>query len=133
AAELYASAGLGFHSNDARGTVQAVDPVTGNAVAPVDPLVRSRGAELGLRTSPAPSWRTTAAVWTVELDSELLFVGDAGTTEPTAGSRRVGLTVTNFARLAGGLSAELDLSLARARFTRVGEEEDRIPGALERV
>jgi hypothetical protein len=131
--ELYLSGGLGFHSNDARGTVQAVDPVSGGPVDPVDPLVRSRGAEVGVRLSPAEPWRTTLALWTVELDSELLFVGDAGTTEASDGSRRVGLTVTNSARIADGLIADLDVSLARARFHDLPEGENRIPGALERV
>jgi outer membrane receptor protein involved in Fe transport len=131
--ELYLSAGLGFHSNDARGTVQTVDPVSGDAVDPVDPLVRSRGAEVGARISPAGQWRTTASLWAVELESELLFVGDAGTTEPSDGSRRVGLTVTNFVRLRDGVTADLDVSLARARFPDLPAGEDRIPGALERV
>jgi outer membrane receptor protein involved in Fe transport len=110
-----------------------VDPVTGAAVDPVDPLVRSRGAEVGARLSPTESWRTTLALWTVKLESELLFVGDAGTTEPSDGSRRVGLTITNFARLSDELSADLDVSLARARFPSLPDGENRIPGALENV
>ena len=50
ATEWYASAGKGFHSNDARGATQQVDPVTGTALSSVDPLVISRGAELGVKT-----------------------------------------------------------------------------------
>ena len=45
--EAYLSAGYGFHSNDARGVTISVDPVTGELIEPVDPLVRSRGAGLG--------------------------------------------------------------------------------------
>jgi hypothetical protein len=56
--ELYLSGGLGFHSNDARGTTITVDPATGNPAQPVDPLVRSRGAEIGARVSPGV--RTTS-------------------------------------------------------------------------
>jgi hypothetical protein len=130
--ELYASAGLGFHSNDARGTIQRIDPATGDPVDPVDPLVQSRGAELGMRASPLSGLRTTLALWAVELDSELLFVGDAGTTEPSNGSRRVGVTLANFWRVTPELSADLDLSFTRARFVDVGTA-DRIPGALENV
>ncbi len=49
--ELYLSGGLGFHSNDARGTTITVDPANGEAASQVDPLVRSHGVEAGLRTS----------------------------------------------------------------------------------
>jgi hypothetical protein len=87
--EVYASAGMGFHGNDARGTVQRVDPVSGDPVDPVIPLIASRGAEIGLRASPLEGLRSTFAVWTVELDSELIFVGDAGSTEPSDGSHGV--------------------------------------------
>ena len=48
--ELYADAGLGFHSNDARGATITRDPGTGEAVDPVTPLVRATGAEVGVRT-----------------------------------------------------------------------------------
>lgn len=133
ALELYVSGGFGFHSNDARGTVQTVDPVTGEAVEPVDPLVRSRGAEIGLRAAPLPGMRTTLTAWTVELDSELLFVGDAGTTEPSDASRRLGVTWANYWQPLAELRLDLDASFARARFHDLPDGENRIPGALERV
>lgn len=48
-AEFYVSAGQGFHSNDARGVTARVDPGDGAALKPIEPLVRSCGAETGLR------------------------------------------------------------------------------------
>ncbi|NNM35014.1 MAG: TonB-dependent receptor [Gemmatimonadetes bacterium] len=132
-AELYLGAGLGFHSNDARGVVATLDPATGRSTSPVDPLVQSRGGELGLRASPVSGLRTTMALWALDLDSELVYVGDAGSTEPSDGSRRMGLTLANFYRLTPSLSADLDVSLARARFLDVPSDAERIPGALERV
>jgi TonB dependent receptor/TonB-dependent Receptor Plug Domain len=132
-AELYLSGGLGFHSNDARGTTITVDPVTGDPADQVDPLVRSRGAELGLRATPVPGWRSTLAVWTLGLDSELLFIGDGGATEASAASRRHGVTWANFYRPVPALSLDFDVSLSRARFRGMPEGEDHIPGALERV
>ncbi len=81
--ELYLSGGLGFHSNDARGTTITVDPATGGPAQRVDPLVRSRGAEVGLRVTPAHGWRSTLSAWALNLNSELLFVGDGGATEPS--------------------------------------------------
>ncbi|MEZ4423740.1 MAG: TonB-dependent receptor [Gemmatimonadota bacterium] len=131
--ELYVSGGLGFHSNDARGTVATIDPVTEEAIDPVDPLVRSRGAEIGFRSTPVTGLRSTFALWAIELDSELLFVGDAGTTEPSDGSRRVGVTFANFYRFSPRVTADLDVSFTRARFLDVDEGQDRIPGALENV
>ena len=131
--EIYLSAGLGFHSNDARGTTITVDPVTGEPVSQVDPLVRSVGAELGFRASPTRKWRASLALWALNLGSELLFVGDAGITEPTFPSARQGVTLTNYYQILPQLAADLDISLARARFRDVPATEDRIPGALENV
>jgi len=131
--ELYLSGGLGFHSNDARGTTITVDPEPGEPAEQVDPLVRSRGAEIGVRATPVPGWRSTLSLWTLELDSELLFVGDAGITEPSAASRRRGITWANFYRPIPRLALDADLSLSRARFSGVPSGEDRIPGALENV
>ncbi len=131
--ELYLSGGLGFHSNDARGTTITVDPETGQPAEPVDPLVRSRGVELGVRATPVPGWRSTLSLWALGLDSELLFVGDAGITEPSAASRRRGITWANFYRPTQELALDADLSLAKARFSDVTVGEDRLPGALEHV
>ena len=131
--ELYLSGGLGFHSNDARGTTIAVDPATGDPAQRVNPLVRSHGAEIGLRANPVPGWRSTFAVWALDLDSELLFVGDGGTTEPSHESRRSGVTLANFYRPVPQLSLDADISFARARFAGADPGADRVPGALENV
>lgn len=131
--ELYLSGGYGFHSNDARGTTISVDPVTGTPAQRVDPLVRSRGAEAGLRAAPLQGLRSTLTLWALNLDSELLFVGDAGATEAAATSRRRGVTWANFYRPLPALSIDADVSLARARLAGVPAGEDRIPGAMERV
>jgi hypothetical protein len=131
--ELYLSGGFGFHSNDARGTTINVDPVSGAPALRVDPLVRSRGAELGLRTSPLEGLRSTLSLWALDLGSELLFVGDAGTTEPSAASHRRGVTFANFYRARASLTLDADLSFAHARFGDAPASASRIPGALERV
>jgi hypothetical protein len=131
--EFYVNAGMGFHSNDARGTTIRVDPATGDPTEPVDPLVLSRGLELGLRLSPLSHLRSTLSVWGLELDSELLYVGDAGGTEASDKSRRIGLEFNNYYRPWSFLALDLDLALSHARFVGVPEGEDRIPGALENV
>jgi hypothetical protein len=131
--EFYLNGGTGFHSNDARGAAITIDPVSGDPVNRVTPLVRAKGAEVGLRTVAIPGLQSTVALWYLGLDSELLFVGDAGTTEPGRPSRRVGFEWTNYARLKSWLTLDADLALTSARFTDDDPAGDRIPGALDRV
>ena len=47
--ELYANIGQGFHSNDARGVISRLDPVSGEAIDAADPLVKTLGSEIGAR------------------------------------------------------------------------------------
>jgi hypothetical protein len=128
-AELYLSGGFGFHSNDARGTTITIDPGTGEPVDPVDPLVESRGAEIGLKTVWFDSWNSSLALWYLELDSELLFVGDAGTTEPSGASRRWGIEFNNFWAINEVWSLEADFAWTDSKFEDA-PGEDEIPGAL---
>ena len=124
-AELYASYGEGFHSNDARGAAIAVDPVSGEPAARVPLLVRGRGAELGARVE-YPRFNVSLALFRLAIGSELVFVGDAGGTEPSPPSRRQGAEATLFWRPARGVTLDGSASFTRARF-RGGE---RVPGAV---
>ena len=128
--EIYANWGFGFHSNDARGATISVDPVTGEPADRVTPLVRARGEEVGLRTTPVRGWTSTAALWRLDLDSELLFVGDAGTTEASRPSRRWGLEWTNDLRPVSWLALDADLAWSHARFTDGDPAGDDIPGSV---
>ncbi|MEZ5570099.1 MAG: TonB-dependent receptor [Halioglobus sp.] len=131
--EAYLSGGYGFHSNDARGTTITVDPANGEPVEAVDPLVRSRGAELGLKSLIGGSLNTSLALWYLELDSELLFVGDAGNTEASRASQRWGIEFNNFWRLNEVWSLEADLAWTDAHFDDNDPAGDEIPGALDFV
>jgi len=131
--EIYVNAGTGFHSNDARGATIAVDPLSGSAADRVTPLVRAKGAELGLRTVRIRGLQSTLALWYLGIDSELLFVGDAGTTEAGRPSRRVGIEWSNYARLGPWLTLDADVAFTRARFTDDDPAGTRIPGSLARV
>jgi hypothetical protein len=131
--DIYASAGMGFHSNDARGATISVDPATGEPANRVTPLVRAKGAELGIRTVRVRGLQSTFSLWYLGLDSELVFVGDAGTTEAGRPSRRVGLEWTNYWRLRPWLASDADLSFSRARFANGNPAGRYIPGALDRV
>ncbi|MEO5734195.1 MAG: TonB-dependent receptor, partial [Rubrivivax sp.] len=131
--EFYANAGGGFHSNDARGTVIRVDPKSGDPVDPVTALPRSKGVELGLRTEPVKGLQTALSVYGLDFDSELLFVGDAGTTEAGRPSRRVGFEIANFYRPNDWLTVDADIAFAKARFRDRAPEGRRVPGAVEGV
>ncbi len=129
--ELYLNYGHGFHSNDARGTTIQVDPGDpGTLVNKVNPLVRTRGRELGVRTKVVTGWQSTLALWQLDAASELLFVGDAGTTEASRPSRRHGLEWTHFYTPADWLSFDADLSWSQARFTDASPAGSHIPGAV---
>jgi len=131
--ELYANAGYGFHSNDARGATITRDPSTGEPATAVTPLARARSAEVGVRSLPVPRWQTTLAVWGLDIDSELVFVGDAGTTEASRPSRRYGVEWSNYYRVLPWLTLDADLSLSKARFRDDDPAGNLIPGAIQNV
>ena len=131
--EFYVNAGTGFHSNDARGATISVDPKSGDAVDRVTPLVRSKGAELGVRGNWLPGLQTSLSVYQLDFASELLFVGDAGTTEASRPSRRIGFELANYYKLSDWLTVDADVAFARARFRGSDPAGNRIPGAVEGV
>ena len=131
--ELYANYGRGFHSNDARGTAINIDPNTGATAERVVPLVRAEGYEAGLRLRPVDGLSITATVWRLNLQSELLFVGDGGTTEPQGPSRRQGLEFAGFYQPTSWLTFDAEYTLSQGRLTDLPPAADRIPGAIENV
>jgi hypothetical protein len=127
--ELFFNAGRGIHSNDARGTTIRIDPRSGDAVNRVPPLVASRGVELGLRTEAIPGLQSSLALWKLDFDSELVYVGDAGATEASLASRRRGLEFNNRYSPAPWLLLDGDFAWTHGRFVN-GE---RIPNAVDKV
>ena len=130
--EFFVNAGYGFHSNDARGTVIRVDPRDGSAQTPVPGLVKSFGQELGLKSQLTPRWLSTLTLWQLDLESELYYQGDAGTTEPGRPSRRTGVEFNNRWALAAWLDLQADLAWSQSRYND-GLPEDRIPNAVSQV
>ncbi len=123
--EFYLNAGRGFHSNDARGVTQAQAPAT--------PLARSRGLEFGLRSEAVKGLQTVLALYRLDFDSELVYLGDAGSTEAGRPSRRYGIEFSNYYKPFKWLSLDADLAFARGRLRPAAPEGDRIPGAVEGV
>lgn len=106
--DLYLNFGMGYHSNDARGVVRAVDRVT--------PLTRATGYETGARLRLFDRLDLAAAAFVMDLESEIVWVGDEGTTEAKGPTRRLGGELEARLELLPWLFLDGDLALTRARF-----------------
>jgi TonB dependent receptor/TonB-dependent Receptor Plug Domain len=120
--ELYADFGESFHSNDARGVTDTLDPQTqapydsfGAPVLQNTPLVRAAGLEFGYRYSRG-GLNSTLAVWQLHLNSELVFDGDNGVTSAGGPSMRRGIEFANFYRPRPWLTFDADIATSNARF-----------------
>lgn len=133
--ELYLNGGMGFHSNDARGVLAHVEPGS-DPPALIDPasaLVRTYGAEIGLRSTRLHGLQTTVALWWLDIASELLFVGDAGTTAGSRPSRRYGVEWANFYTPTEWLTIDADFALTHTRFVGDDPAGNYIPGSPDAV
>lgn len=132
ALELYANYGESYHSNDVRGATITVDPASGDPADPVPVFSRARGAELGARVESGALTVSLVGYW-LKLGSELVFVGDAGTTEPSDASRRYGVEASLFWKPAKWLTIDGTAAFTNARFRGVTRGFERIPGAVSNV
>ncbi|MFM2415536.1 MAG: hypothetical protein RL385_259 [Pseudomonadota bacterium] len=108
--DVFANAGSGFRSNDARGVVSHAGPRA-------DPMTRAVGYELGLRQALFDERLTIAATaYQLDLSSEAVFVGDSGMVEQHGKTRRRGVELHVTARPLHWLYVDLDTSYARAVF-----------------
>jgi outer membrane receptor protein involved in Fe transport len=130
--EFYMNAGLGFHSNNALGTTIVVDP-NGNPADRVTPLVRAKGAEVGVRTVKVPHLQSTVSLWTLRLDSELIYDGDVGGTEPGPASKRYGVEFANYYAPKPWLIFDGDWSWSQARFSEFNDAGQYVPEAVDVV
>ncbi|MEA2838597.1 MAG: hypothetical protein QOD89_3147 [Bradyrhizobium sp.] len=120
--EFFVNTGEGFHSNDARGVTITESPINGSQVTPSPFLVRTRGAEIGLRSKLIPGLTSAVSLFVLDSASEILFVGDAGDTKASRRSRRTGIEWTNDYRPRSWLALEADIAATHARFR--GENSD---------
>ena len=114
--DLFLNYGVGFHSNDARSTVINQSGVTA--------LPEAAGYELGMRTRPE-AWQSRVdlalSLWRLDLENELVYIGDEGGTEVRGPSRRQGVELELRAQIARWLWADADYSFSRAEFAETGE------------
>jgi outer membrane receptor protein involved in Fe transport len=130
--EFYVNAGTGFHSNSALGTTIRYDG-RGNPADPVTPLVRAKGAEVGVRTVAVPHLQSTVSLWALRLGSELVYNGDIGATEPGPSSKRYGVEFANYYSPKPWLVFDGDVSWSRARFAEFNEAGPYVPEAVDVV
>jgi outer membrane receptor protein involved in Fe transport len=105
--DLFANSGYGFHSNDARGNV---------ATNGDGSLARALGAEAGVRTSAIPHSRFSADFWYLHLDSELVWSGDEGGTEPSGPTERYGVDLEGAYNPFPWLKLDANVSFAHSQF-----------------
>ena len=131
--EWFFNAGNGFHSNDARGSTARINPRTGFTVDATPPLVRSRGQELGVKSQWISGLQTALSVWRLEFESELVYLGDAGTTTAGRPARRNGVEWSN--RWTPGRHVVLDANLAwtTPRYVDALPAGTYIPNAVQKV
>jgi len=79
------------------------------------------GYEVGVRARPWQPLTLSAAAYRLDLDSEQVYVGDEGTTEPSGPSTRLGVELGANLVLDGWLFADVDATFARGRFDDTGE------------
>ncbi|MBC3881084.1 TonB-dependent receptor [Undibacterium sp. LX40W] len=131
--EFYLNLGRGFHSNDARATLTRIDPQSLQATEVSPGLARSSGQELGIRSEWLPGLQTSISLYRLDFDSELNFVGDAGTTEAGRPSRRHGIELSSSYQASSWLSLDLDAAYARARYRHAEPISQYVVGAIEGV
>ncbi len=128
--EAYLNYGRGMHSNDVRGAELRHQPGSADPVEPLEVLVTSEGSEIGLRFERDKRVNVTLAFFRLELDSELVFVGDAGGTEAKSGSVRHGLEVGGFWQVNDWLSAHANYTWTHAHHPDEPPGFRYIPGSI---
>jgi outer membrane receptor protein involved in Fe transport len=136
--EYFFGAGYGMHSNDVRGATITEEPVdrVANPNAAASPLgaspllVRTKGAEVGVRTRVIPGLDSSVSVFILDQASEIVFNGDAGDTSGSRPSQRYGVEWTNKYQPYSWLTFDGDLALSHARFVGFDTEQAALHASL---
>jgi outer membrane receptor for Fe3+-dicitrate len=136
--ELFANAGRGFHSNDARGVINKIDPTTSAPADPVPALVGSAGKEIGMRTEIIDGLQSSLALWSLNSGSEIVYAADSaiGSTSPNGASKRYGLEWNNHWIVNRWLLIDADMAWTHARYATMndnGSLGNLIPNAASKV
>src|SRR5579883_233223 len=128
--EFYVQAGFGFHSNDARGATQTVQPISNENPYPNTPaariplLIPTKGGEVGVRTSAVRNLQSTLSLWWLHSASELQQSGDTGGTVPSAQpSNRYGFEWANYYTPWEHAAFDFDIANSKAFFTATDADD----------
>jgi outer membrane receptor protein involved in Fe transport len=128
--EFYVQGGFSFHSNDARGATQTVEPVSADNPYPntlssrIPLLVQTKGAEIGVRTVAVSHLQSTVSLWYLRSQSELQQDGDTGGTVASLNpSNRYGVELANYYTPVEHLTFDFDLAKSSARFTAIDGDD----------
>jgi len=128
--EFYVQSGFGFHSNDARGATQTVEPVSSENPYPNTPgsriplLIPTKGGEIGVRTLAVSHLQSTVSLWYLRSDSELQQSGDTGgTVASKQPSNRYGVEWANYYTPLEHLAFDFDLANSKALFTTIDGDD----------
>lgn len=126
--ELFLNAGMGFHSNDTRGVTLMTDPATLLPADRVDPLARSYGAEFGIRNESISRMVNTLSFWWLRSDSELVYVGDEGTSTAGPSSERFGVELASYWRPTDWAMIDAEATWTAAALRGAATPSASIPG-----
>jgi outer membrane receptor for Fe3+-dicitrate len=126
--QLYLKSGLGFHSNDSRVVVANAgkDPIALLELAK-QILPTAIGTDLGTIFKPFPRLMVNAALWYLQLQEELVYVGDAATVEISGRTKRLGIDFGLRYQLSDYLFLDTDLNYTYARSIDAPQGENNIP------
>jgi outer membrane receptor protein involved in Fe transport len=116
--QYFARSGYGFHSNDARAVVVGGLQNT---------LPRALGYEVGTTLKPKPRLLINIALWALHLQSELVYVGDAGIVEPAGKSKRVGIDIGARYQAAKYIFIDADFNMNTAKLVEEPIHANYIP------
>jgi outer membrane receptor protein involved in Fe transport len=149
--DLYANAGTGFHSNDARGVIIGVRTRTLAKVYEreglteeeideklleqnLDPeqryigsLPRAVGGELGFRTQISRMFNLAVAGWVLDLENEFVYSGDGGAPELSGATFRYGVDVEARLRLTDWLFADANVNYSKGELKDEPDDANEIP------
>jgi outer membrane cobalamin receptor len=115
---LFIKSGIGFHSNDTRVVV---------AESGEDILPKAYGIDIGGTWKLGNSIIVNAALWTLDLNQEFVYVGDEGIVEPSGKTSRKGIDVSIRYQVAPWLYFDTDVNLTDPKAKGEPEGQDYIP------
>ncbi len=116
--QLFVHAGYGFHSNDARSVILKSSQ---------NNLPTALGYEAGSTFKLGKRVLVNAALWGLDLESELVYVGDEAIVEITGATRRLGTDLSVRFQLSDILFADVDMNYNHGRYINLPKGENYIP------